>query len=476
LGEKKTDYPQPELLLPAGTLQNLKTAFLYGADAVYCAMPSLGCNSLSLRSKSAFSVEEADEGIKFAHSLGKRVYLALNLYAHNSDLENISGAITLLKDLKPDGIIISDSGIFSLIKKELGHNVMSQMQICISTQANLTNWAAVDFWKKQGADKVVLARECSFEEIKYIREKCPDIKIETFIHGAMCMSMSGRCLISNFLSNRGLSPRDANRGECSQSCRWKYKLGYNTRFALEEENRKGEFFEIYEDDGESSVGGSYILSSKDLCLMPVLDKYLQIGVDSFKIEGRRKNEFYTANTAKAYRRAIDDWFENDSAGHNTFWNYENYMPIIDSISNRGFTLGFHNGTLDGSSHDYETTKSLSEYRFAGIVKEQVGVGDSGTNTSYVFEVRNTIEAGDEIEFVLPKHDTVKIKLDKIIDAKTGNEVSKASAGQRYCIRIFAKDNIPVNCVARIIAKLQDSDEKKIIENRKISFTEEICRK
>jgi len=450
---------KPELLLPAGTLQNLKTAFLYGADAVYCGMPSF-----SLRSKSGFSPDEAYEGIKIARSIGKKVYLALNLYAHNKDLENISDAISLIDDLKPDGIIVSDSGVFSLIKKEL-----PKLPICVSTQANLTNWAAVDFWRQQGADKVVLARECSFEEIKFIREKCPNVKIETFIHGAMCMSMSGRCLLSNFLS-----ARDANRGECSQSCRWKYKLGAKFReefdFALEEENRGGEFFEIEETDE-----GSHILSSKDLCLMPVLDKYLQAGINSFKIEGRHKNEFYTATAAKAYRNAIDDWFENSDG-----WNYKNHMPILYSTQNRGLTLGFHSGALTDSAHDYETTKSLGEFRFAGIVKEWDG-------DSFIFEVRNTLEVGDEIEFVSVNSAEIKLKLKRIIDAKSGCEILKVSAGQGYCIRILAEDfdgfevgevkkNVLPLCVARVAVKGQSLSEKKIIENRKISFAEEICKK
>jgi putative protease len=450
---------KPELLLPAGTLQNLKTAFLYGADAVYCGM-----SSFSLRSKSGFSPNDATEGIKTAHSIGKKVYIALNLYAHNEDLENMPKITALLGDIKPDGVIVSDSGVFSLLKKEL-----PQMPICISTQANLTNWAAVDFWRRQGANKVVLARECSFEEIKSIRKKCPNIKIETFIHGAMCMSMSGRCLLSNFLS-----ARDANRGECSQSCRWKYKLNAKFReefdFALEEENRGGEFFEI-DEIGE----GSHILSSKDLCLMPVLDKYLQTGIDSFKIEGRHKNEFYTAIAAKAYRNAIDDWFENPNV-----WNYENYMPILNSAGNRGLTLGFHSGVLTDSAHDYETTKSLGEFRFAGIVRKWEG-------DYFIFEVRNTLEVGDEIEFILPNLTEIKFKLKKIIDAKSGGEISKVSAGQEYCIRVFAKDfdgfeidevkkNISVFCVAKVKVKGQNSSEKKIIENRKISFAEEICKK
>jgi len=451
---------KPELLLPAGTLQNLKTAFLYGADAVYCGMPSF-----SLRSKSGFSAQEAYEGIKTAHSIGKKAYLALNLYAHNKDLENIFAAVSLIADLKPDGIIVSDSGVFSLIKKELPH-----LSICVSTQANLTNWAAVDFWRRQGADKVVLARECSFEEIRYIREKCPNIKIETFIHGAMCMSMSGRCLLSNFLS-----ARDANRGECSQSCRWKYKLNAKFReefdFALEEENRAGEFFEIDETDE-----GSHILSSKDLCLMPVLDKYLQIGINSFKIEGRHKNEFYTATAAKAYRNAIDDWFENPDA-----WNYKNYMPILNSAGNRGLTLGFHSGVLTDLAHDYETTKSLGEFRFAGIVKKW-------ESDSFIFEVRNTLEAGDEIEFISVSGEAeIKLKLKRIIDAKNGGEIQKVSAGQGYCIRIFAEDfsgfeigevkkNIPPLCVAKVEVKGQSLSGKRVIENRNVSFAEEIFKR
>jgi putative protease len=281
--------------------------------------------------------------------------------------------------------------------------------------------------------------------------------------------MSGRCLLSNFLS-----ARNANRGECSQSCRWKYKLNAkfseNFDFSLEEENRTGEFFEIGETDE-----GSYILSSKDLCLMPVLDKYLQIGINSFKVEGRHKNEFYTALTAKAYRNAIDDWLKNPNA-----WNYENYMPIINCAGNRGLTLGFHSGTLTDLAHDYETTKSLGEFKFAGIVKKW-------EDNSFVFEVRNTLEVGDEIEFILPNSTEMKIELKEIIDAESSRQILKASAGQGYCIRIYAEDfdgfeigevkkNIPIFCVAKIAAHGRSLSEKKTIENRKISFAEEICKK
>jgi len=424
-----------ELLLPAGNLENLYTAFLYGADAIYCGMPSL-----SLRAKAGLSQDELKQGIDFAHKINKKVYLAMNLFADNERIKAIENAIETIKMLSPDGLIIADAGVFSIIRKAL-----PDMHITISTQANISNSAAVQFWKDAGANRVVLARECSFEDIKNIREENKDIEIECFVHGAMCMGISGRCLISNFLSNRG-----ANQGECSQSCRWNYKLT--------EETRPDEQFEIYEEDGFS-----HILSSKDLCLMPVLDKYLEIGIDSFKIEGRHKNAFYIASVARAYRLSIDNQIRNEKLEMRNY-NSKDYIEMLNSVKNRGYTLGFHNGKPTELSADYESTKSLGEYQFAGIVRE--------SNENYIiFEVRNTINLGDELEFLQPNSsENVKIKLNKIIDAKSGKEIERASAGQGFCIKITDEKlvKLPIFSVAKI--KCEDSDAK--FEERKKEFEKE----
>ena len=275
---------KPELLLPAGTLDRLKTAFLYGADAVYAGMPTV-----SLRNKTSFTLEEMKEGIEFAHQKQKKVYLTMNLFTHNRDIENLKTFVNNLNFLRPDGVIIADPGVFGYVKENC-----PWLPLHISTQANVCSSLTVDFWHKQGASLVVLGRETPLEEIKEIRKQCPDIKLEMFIHGALCISYSGRCLLSNFMTGRS-----ANKGNCAHSCRWKYKL------YIEEENRPNEFMEITED-----THGTYIMNSKDLCLIDRLNDILPIGIDSFKIEGRNKSEYYTAITAHTYRHAIDSWFKN----------------------------------------------------------------------------------------------------------------------------------------------------------------------
>lgn len=448
-----------ELLLPAGNLENLYTAFLYGADAVYCGMPTL-----SLRAKAGLTYDELKEGIDFAHKNGKKVYLAMNLFADNNRIKAIENSVETIKLLSPDGLIIADAGVFSVIRKSL-----PDMHITVSTQANISNSEAVRFWKNAGANRVVLARECSFDDICEIRAENKDIEIECFVHGAMCMAISGRCLISNFLSNRG-----ANQGECSQSCRWNYRLNRNffdgcavndscdteekslntphstlhtenTPYFLKEETRPDEQFEIYEEDGFS-----HILSSKDLCLMPVLDKYLEIGIDSFKIEGRHKNAFYIASVARAYRLAIN--------------NAKSNMEMLYSVRNRGYTLGFHNGKPTELSTDYETTKSLGEYQFAGVVRECEG-------NSIIFEVRNTLNRGDKLEFLQANNsENIEITLNTIIDAKSGKEIERASAGQGFCIKITDERlaKLPKFSVAKI--KCEAYDDK--LEIRKEEFAKE----
>jgi putative protease len=313
---------KPELLLPAGSLTKLKTAFLYGADAVYAGIPEM-----SLRAKSKFPLEEMDKGIFFAHNLGKKVYLTLNLFSHNKDISKLEDFAKTIKILKPDGIIISDPGIFQYVKKEIPN-----IPLHISTQANVCSWLTVDFWKSMGASLCVLGREVSFSEIKEIREKCKDIKLEMFIHGAMCISYSGRCLMSAFMA-----ARSANQGACAHSCRWKYK----SKLLLEEELRPGEYLEMEEDDK-----GAYILNSKDLCLMPKLDKIISSGIDSLKIEGRNKSEYYVAQTARVYRKAIDDYFDNSES-----WSPDKYMKELITLQNRGYTLGFLTVSLSRKLRD-----------------------------------------------------------------------------------------------------------------------------
>ncbi len=419
--------PRPErseLLMPAGSLEKMKTALLYGADAVYCGTPDL-----SLRTKSEFSVEDLIEGISFAHEREKRVYLTLNLYAHNKDVEKLPKFIETIRMVKPDGVIIADPGVFSYVK-----NHAPELELHVSTQANICSYLTVDYWKEQGASLAVLAREVPFDELKTIREKCPDIKLEAFVHGAMCMSYSGRCLLSNFMAERG-----ANQGNCAQDCRWFYKVHLKLKdgrteelviddtnrdmfeFFLEEEFRPGDLIPV-----EETVDGTYFMNSKDLCLMPVLNQYLEIGVDSLKVEGRHKNQFYAACVTRAYRQAIDDWYANPSN-----WDGQKYMDELDSLRSRGYTLAFHTGRLSNHAHDYDTTASLGDAQFGGFVRE---ITDEGV----VFEVRNTLKTGDVLEFLPPMGQslsTIRLRMNRFLDFKSRKEKEKMSPGQGNAILI-----------------------------------------
>ncbi|MDR3049548.1 MAG: U32 family peptidase C-terminal domain-containing protein [Elusimicrobiota bacterium] len=396
---------KPQLLLPAGNMDAFKTALLYGADAVYAGLPSM-----NLRSRENFPIEDLQECIKKSHSLGKKTYLALNLFSRNKDIAKLDAAISTIKFLNPDGLIISDPGIFAKIKKEI-----PDLPLNVSTQANVCSWLTVDFWQKQGAALCVLGREVSFKEAVEIREKCPDTKLEIFVHGAMCISYSGRCLLSAFMASRS-----ANAGLCAHSCRWKYK----SKLVLEEEMRPNEFLELYEDEQ-----GSYILNSKDLCLMPKLNQILCAGFDSLKIEGRNKSEYYIAQTARAYRKAIDDYFENPKD-----WKADIYMQELLTLQNRGYTTAFFDGVPDGSDQNFNDTASISDWQSAGIVK---GYKDCLLE----IEVKNKIQKGQEIELLSPyQFEPFKIVIDKMIDGKNNKEIDLMSAGKTgQTIKIPIKD-------------------------------------
>ncbi|MCG7520586.1 U32 family peptidase [Ruegeria sp. Ofav3-42] len=386
-----------ELLMPAGNLRKLKLAILYGADAVY-----LGTPDMSLRTKSEFSLEEVIEGVEFCHQHGRRAYLTLNLFSHNKDIPKLDEYIDTVRKVQPDGLIIADPGVFQYVRERA-----PELPLHISTQANICSWLSVKFWQDQGAELVVLAREVSYPELVEIREKCPDIKLEAFVHGAMCMTYSGRCLLSNFMAERG-----ANQGNCANSCRWNYALklrlkdGTNQELRITEENadlfeflleegcRPGDLMPIEEDDR-----GSYILNSRDLCIMPKLDEYLKIGVDSLKVEGRGKSEYYAAIVARAYRMAIDDYFEDPEN-----WDPKPYMRELETVGNRGYTLAFHEGRLTNYAHDYEHTASIAQWEYAGIVTEV-------TEDAFLVEVKNKLEPGDVLDFVSPiSRETVLLRV------------------------------------------------------------------
>lgn len=384
---------KPELLLPAGSLERLKTAALYGADAVYAGVPAV-----SLRAKTSISMEEMEEGIAFLHSLNKKIYLTLNLFTHNRDIENLEKFVDRLKYLRPDGVIIADAGVFDYVGERL-----PDLPRHVSTQANVCSWLTVQSWRKRGASLCVLGREVPLSEIREIRKKCPDIRLEMFIHGAMCMSYSGRCLISNFLTGRS-----ANQGKCAHSCRWKYKM------YLEEENRPGEFFELSEDDH-----GSYLMNSRDLCAMPVLKEVLESGVNSLKIEGRNKSEHYVAITAHAYRHAIDAYYADPES-----FNPAPFMAELETLQNRGYTTGFLLGNAGPESQNYDATASTSSWRAAGQV---AGYDEQGR---MILTIRHKIKRGMVLEFVSPySFAPIKITVGDFYDERNGQLLEEISCGR-----------------------------------------------
>lgn len=427
-----------ELLLPAGSLVKLKTAIMYGADAVYAGTPDM-----SLRTQSKFSLEDLKEGIEFVHAHGKKIYLTLNLFIHNKEAEKLPQFVATLRELKPDGVLVADPGVFDYLKENA-----PELNRFVSTQANICSSAAVKFWQKMGAKLCVLGREVSYEETKQIRKDCPDILLETFIHGAMCMSYSGRCLISNFLADRS-----ANMGKCAHCCRWHYKLHLKLKdgtikdieineqnkdafeFLLKEDFRPDEYYEIVEDEH-----GGYLLNSKDMCMMPRLDKILELGLDSLKVEGRNKTEYYAGTVARAYRKAIDD-YEKDKKN----WKPDVYMKELYALQNRGYCLGFYDGNLTHISQNYEYTRTMGEYLFAGSIVEWQG-------DDAVFELRNFIDSGETIEFLIPNTlETLDLTLSEFEDADTGEISSKVSAGQNKKIRIKpASWNKPIDEVKKLL--------------------------
>ena len=460
-----------ELLLPAGSLVKLKTAILYGADAVYAGTPDM-----CLRAQSKFSLEELEEGIEFVHKHSKKIYLTLNLFMHNRDVAKLPQFVDTLRRLHPDGVLIADPGVFMYVREHA-----PELSLFVSTQANICSAQAVKFWQAQGAKLCVLGREVTFAEMKEIREQCPDVRLECFMHGAMCMSYSGRCLISNYLADRS-----ANQGKCAHCCRWHYKLHLRLKdgsikaieinqdnrdafeFLLEEDFRPGEYYEVVEDEH-----GGYMLNSKDMCLLPRLPDLLGIGMDSLKVEGRNKTEYYAAVVARAYRQAIDDWYKAPQD-----WNFEKYMPDLNTLQNRGYCLGFHDGPLTNISQNYEYTRTLGDWLFAGSIVEWQG-------DDAIFEVRNYINGGEFIEFLLPGTlDNLCLTLTEFKDAETGEITPRVSAGQGKKIRIRSqawnrdvneiKRLLPQYVIARKPAPLQ-GEQKEMLEHKKNEF-DVLCRK
>ncbi len=365
---------KPELLVPASSLEVLRTAVIFGADAVY-----IGGEAFGLRAKAKnFSPEDMAEGIAFAHAHNVKVYVTANILAHNGDLEGARRYFEELKALKPDALIISDPGMFMIAKE-----ICPEIEIHISTQANNTNYQTYRFWWQQGAKRVVSARELSLAEIREIRDNIPqEMEIESFIHGAMCISYSGRCLLSSYFTGR-----DANRGACTHPCRWKY--------AVVEEQRPGEYFPVYENER-----GTYIFNSKDLCMIEHVPEIVAAGIDSFKIEGRMKTALYVACVARTYRKAIDDFFESEEKYRA---NMEWYRAEIAKCTYRQFTTGFYFGKPDENTQIYDSNTYVNESVYLGMVDL---VDERGFAK---FEQKNKFCVGDVIEIMKPDGRNVSAK-------------------------------------------------------------------
>ena len=385
---------KPELLIPASSLEVLKVAVIYGADAVY-----IGGEAFGLRAKAKnFSMDEIREGIAFAHEHGVKVYITANILAHNGDLRGVRRYFEELREVKPDALIIADPGVFAIAKE-----ICPELELHISTQANNTNYGTYLFWYAQGAKRVVSARELSLAEIREIRANIPDdLEIETFIHGAMCMSYSGRCLLSNYFTGR-----DANRGACTHPCRWKY--------VLVEEKRPGEYLPVYENER-----GTYIFNSRDLCMIEHIPELMESGIDSFKIEGRMKTALYVATVARTYRRAIDDYKQSPEL-------YKEHLPwYLDQISNctyRQFTTGFFFGRPTDEAQIYDNNTYVKEYTYLGIVGERTKEG------LYRIEQRNKFSVGEEIEVMKPDGENRTVTVRRIVDEQ-GQEMESCPHPQQ----------------------------------------------
>ena len=395
-GRAMENRKKPELLIPAGSLEVLKTAVIFGADAVY-----IGGEAFGLRAKAKnFSPEEMAEGIVFAHARGVKVYVTANVLAHNEDLEEAAAYFAGLRDMEPercDALIISDPGMFALARE-----VWPQAEIHISTQANNTNYRTYRFWWELGAKRVVSARELSLAEIRAIRERIPEgMEIESFVQGSMCISYSGRCLLSNYFTGR-----DANQGACTHPCRWKY--------ALVEETRPGEYLPVYENER-----GTYIFNSKDLCMIEHIPELAEAGIDSLKVEGRMKTALYIATVARTYRKAIDDYFASEASYRaNMDW----YRAEIAKCTYRQFTTGFYFGKPGEEAQIYDNSTYVNEYIFLGIVEETASGAlpwdDSPAEEPsrlVRFEQRNKFSVGDSIEIMKPDGRNVPVLVEAMYD-------------------------------------------------------------
>ena len=392
-----------ELLLPAGNLEKLKYAVKYGADAVYLGVVDFSLRAM--RKGEIITLENLKSAVDLAHLLGAKAYLTLNIFAFNSDIKHLEECMDIIKDANPDAVLVSDFGILRLLKK-----YMPEVELHISTQTNILNYECVKFWQDMGAKRVVLARELSIPEIAEIKNQVPDMEIECFVHGSQCVSFSGRCLLSDYFTN---GERKANSGNCSQPCRWSYKLVESTR--------PGEYYEINQDER-----GSHILSPKDLCLVKHLKEMIDAGVDSFKVEGRTKSLYYVSAVAKTYRAAIDTILVNPDA------DMEKYFTELKKVGNRGYTTGFALGENPSDSYSYDISKGLAGADFLfefhdKKVYSEVDYSSDRTDNLYFVTIKNKVLLNDEVEIITPSEQFTS-KVIEILDEKGQNlEVANTNA-------------------------------------------------
>ncbi|OKZ66505.1 MAG: hypothetical protein BHW02_01800 [Clostridium sp. 28_12] len=395
-----------ELLAPAGSYEKAKIAFLYGADAVYC-----GTSSLSLRTRADMQDDDLEKTVKYAHSIGKKVYVTLNIFAWDEKYDEIIEMAKKLEELKPDGIIAADGGVIEVLKQ-----YAPSVAINVSTQANIVSLHDCNFWRKNGAKRMIMAREMNKEQLRYIMENKPeDMEIEIFVHGAICFAYSGRCFLSDFLTCRS-----ANLGDCAQSCRWSYKL------YAEERNNPGEFMPI-----ETNEYGTSIFSSKDLCLIKELPEIIDMGIDSLKIEGRLKTEYYVASIVNVYRNAINDYKKDPE-----HYNADKYMKEIEKIKTRELTTFYFNDRKNKDIQEYDGHQYNEKYQFGGKV-----VGYDGEKA--IIDIRNRLQVGDTLEILVPDQlEAVQFKIDKLWDFETNEEKDVVNPGVKDQ---KVKMMLPVKC-------------------------------
>ena len=402
-----------ELLMPAGNLEKLEYAVKYGADAVYLGVVDFSLRAM--RKGELITLDNIKQAVELAHSLGAKAYLTLNIFAFNNDIEQLEKCIDIFKDANPDAVILSDFGVFNLVRK-----YMPDTQVHVSTQTNTLNYESVKFWRDLGASRVILARELPIKDIAEIRKRVPDVELESFVHGSQCVSFSGRCLLSDYFTN---GERKANHGNCSQPCRWSYKLV--------EETRPGQYYEINQDER-----GSHILSPKDLCLVEHLSELIEAGVDSLKIEGRTKSLYYVSAVTKTYRLAIDECLKNPSA------DLHKYFLELKKVGNRGFTTGFALGENKSDSYSYDISKGLAG---ADFLCEFKNVEKDGY---FLVKIKNKIYLNDEVEIITPDEQFVT----KVLGFKNedGEEVELANTNDDIYVKFETSPKDYKYAIARTV--------------------------